>query len=177
MKITKVEASPLFAAFADAFDGDVPTELSLPAFSMRNNPLLGQGAVIVRIETDEGLVGIGEAMGRPGPRGTAAHINEVLAPMLLGADPRHHLALWTAMNEQMRFAPMGISGVDIALWDLRGKIYGDSLPNLLGGAMRETVDCYASPVPYMATPEPRRKRRASSCRPGFPLSSSRSGAD
>ena len=153
MKITHAKAIPLFASFADAFDGDVPPELSLPAFSMRNNPLLGQGAVIVRIETDEGLVGIGEAMGRPGPRGTAAHINEVLAPMLLGADPRHHLALWTAMNEQMRFAPMGISGVDIALWDLRGKIYGDSLPNLLGGAMREAVDCYASPVPYMATPE------------------------
>ena len=126
MKITQIEAIPLFAAFADAFDGDVPPELSLPAFSMRNTPLLGQGAVIVRIETDEGLVGIGEAMGRPGPRGTAAHINEVLAPMLLGADPRHHLALWTAMNEQMRFAPMGISGVDMALWDLRGKVYGDS---------------------------------------------------
>ncbi len=153
MKITKVQAIPLFASFADAFDGNVPPELSLPAFSMRNNPLLGQGAVIVRIETDEGLVGIGEAMGRPGPRGTAAHINEVLAPMLLGADPRHHQALWTAMNEQMRFAPMGISGVDMALWDLRGKIYGDSLTNLLGGAMRETVDCYASPIPYLATPE------------------------
>ena len=149
MKITKVEAIPLFASFAEALD-IVPPELSQPAFSMRDNPLLGQGAVIVRIETDEGLVGIGEAMGRPGPRGTAAHINEVLAPMLLGADPRHHHALWTAMNEQMRFAPMGISGVDMALWDLRGKIYGDSLVNLLGGQMRETVDCYASPIPYLA---------------------------
>ncbi len=151
MKITQVEAIPLFAAFADALEV-VPPELSQPAFSMRNNPLLGQGAVIVRISTDAGLVGTGEAMGRPGPRGTAAHINEVLAPMLLGADPRHHLALWTAMNEAMRFAPMGISGVDMALWDLRGQIYGDSLPNLLGGAMRDTVDCYASPIPYMATP-------------------------
>ena len=167
MKITKVEAIPLFAAFADAFDGDVPPELSLPAFSMRNNPLLGQGAVIVRIETDEGLVGIGEAMGRPGPRGTAAHINEVLAPMLLGADPRHHLALWTAMNEQMRFAPMGISGVDMALWDLRGKIYGDSLPNLLGGAVREAVDCYASPIPYMATPEASAEKAGEFLQAGF----------
>ena len=153
MKITKVEAIPLFAAFADAFDGNVPPELAQPAFSMRHNPLLGQGAVIVRIETDAGLLGIGEAMGRPGPRGTAAHINEVLAPMLLGRDPRQHQALWTAMNEAMRFAPMGISGIDMALWDLRGKIYDDSLPNLLGGAMRQTVDCYASPIPYTAAPE------------------------
>ncbi|MYD10253.1 MAG: mandelate racemase/muconate lactonizing enzyme family protein [Chloroflexi bacterium] len=153
MKIAEVEAIPLFAAFADAFDGQVPPELSLPAFSMRDNPLLGQGAVIVRIRTDAGLVGIGEAMGRPGPRGTAAHINEVLAPMLLGRDPRHHHALFTAMNEQMRFAPMGISGVDMALWDLRGQIYGDCLTNLLGGAIRDRVDCYASPIPYLATPD------------------------
>jgi len=153
MKITQVEAIPLFAAFADAFDGDVPSELSLPAFSMRANPLLGQGAVIVRITTDTGLVGIGEAMGRPGPRGTAAHINEVLAPMLLGRDPRHHHALFTAMNEQMRFAPMGISGVDMALWDLRGQFYGDCLANLLGGAVRDRVNCYASPIPYLATPD------------------------
>ena len=153
MKIVSVEAIPLFASFAEALDGDVPAELLTPAFSMRRNPLLGQGAVIVRVTTDAGLVGIGEAMGRPGPRGTAAHINEVLAPMLLGADPRHHQAQFTAMNEQMRFAPMGISGVDMALWDLRGQIYGDSLTNLLGGAMRETVDCYASPIPYLPTAE------------------------
>ena len=166
MKITQVEAIPLFASFADALDV-VPPELSLPAFSMRNNPLLGQGAVIVRVTTDEGLVGIGEAMGRPGPRGTAAHINEVLAPMLIGADPRHHHALWTAMNEQMRFAPMGISGVDIALWDLRGKIYGDSLPNLLGGAVREAVACYASPIPYLATPDASAEKARAFLKAGF----------
>lgn len=151
MKITRVEAIPLFASFAEALR-EVPPELAVPAFSMRSNPLLGQGAVIVRIHTDAGLVGIGEAMGRPGPRGTAAHINEVLAPMLLGADPRHQHALYTAMNEQMRFAPMGISGVDMALWDLRGKIYDDCLPNLLGGALRDSIDCYASPIPYLPTP-------------------------
>lgn len=166
MKITQVEAIPLFASFADALDV-VPPELSQPAFSMRHNPLRGQGAVIVRVKTDAGLVGIGEAMGRPGPRGTAAHINEVLAPMLLGADPRHHQALWTAMNEQLRFAPMGISGVDTALWDLRGKIYGDSLPNLLGGAVRNSVDCYASPIPYMATPEDSAEKAREFLRGGF----------
>ncbi|MCY3833036.1 MAG: mandelate racemase/muconate lactonizing enzyme family protein [Chloroflexi bacterium] len=166
MKITRVEAIPLFAAFADALDV-VPPEQSQPAFSMRDNPLLGQGAVIVRIETDAGLVGIGEAMGRPGPRGTAAHINEVLAPLLLGADPRHYFALWTMMNEVLRFAPMGLSGVDMALWDLRGKIYGDSLTNLLGGAMRERVACYASPIPYLATPEASAEKAREFLRAGF----------
>ncbi len=152
MRISRVEAIPLFAAFADALD-EVPPELSQPAFNMRHNPLLGQGAVVLRITTDAGLVGLGEAMGRPGPRGTAAQISEVLTPLLLGADPRRQLALWTAMNEALRFAPMPISGVDMALWDLRGQIYGESLPNLLGGAMREAVACYASPIPYLATPD------------------------
>ena len=168
MKIVSVEAIPLFASFAEALDGDVPAELLTPAFSMRRNPLLGQGAVIVRVTTDAGLVGIGEAMGRPGPRGTAAHIDEVLAPMLLGADPRHHQAQFTAMNEQMRFAPMGISGVDMALWDLRGQIYGDSLTNLLGGAMRETVACYASPIPLSADYRGDGAIRAGFCRAGLP---------
>ncbi len=166
MKISQVEAIPLFASFADAL-GVVPPELSQPAFSMRNNPLRGQGAVIVRIETDEGLAGIGEAMGRPGPRGTAAHINEVLAPMLLGVDARHYQALWTAMNEQMRFAPMGISGVDMALWDLRGKIYGESLPNLLGGSLRDAIDCYASPIPYLAAAEASAEQAREFLRQGF----------
>lgn len=152
MKISKVEAIPLFASFADAL-GDVPSELAHPAFGMRVNPLLGQGAVIVRLTTDNGLVGIGEAMGRPGARGAAAYINELLAPLLIGEDPRHHHALWSAMVEEMRFAPMGVSGVDIALWDLRGLIYGDSLPNLLGGPMREAVEPYASPIPYLPTPD------------------------
>ncbi len=166
MKISQVEAIPLFASFADEL-GNVPSELARPAFGMRVNPLLGQGAVIVRVATDAGLVGIGEAMGRPGPRGTAAYINDILAPMLVGADPRHHQALWSAMHEEIRFAPMGISGVDMALWDLRGKIYGDSLPNLLGGAMRQAVETYASPIPYLPSPEQTAEKAREFLRYGF----------
>lgn len=166
MKISKVEAIPLWASFADAL-GDVPRELAHPAFGMRDSPLLGQGAVIVRLRTDEGLVGIGEAMGRPGPRATAAYINDVLAPLLIGEDPRHHHALWSAMSEQIRFAPMCLSGVDIALWDLRGQIYGDSLPNLLGGPMRAAVAAYASPIPYLPKPEQSAAKAAEFLRAGF----------
>ncbi len=166
MKISQVEAIPLFASFADEL-GEAPSELARPAFGMRMNPLLGQGAVIVRVATDAGLVGIGEAMGRPGPRGTAAYINDILAPTLLGADPRHHQAFWSAMHEEIRFAPMGISGVDMALWDLRGKIYGDSLPNLLGGAMRQAVEAYASPIPYLPSPEQTAEKAREFLKAGF----------
>lgn len=153
MKITDVKAIPLWASFNDAFDGDVPQELARPAYGMRKTVLQGQGATIVTITTDDGIVGVGEAMGRPGPTGSAAYINEVLAPMLIGEDPRHTEVLWHGMNEQIRFAPMGISGVDMALWDIRGKIYGDSLVNLLGGAFHDQVSCYASPIPFMPTPD------------------------
>jgi len=153
MKITDVKAIPVWASFEEALGGKVPDELARPAFGMRKTVLQGQGAVIVVITTDEGLIGIGESMGRPGPIGSAGYINEVLAPILIGEDPRHTEVLWHAMNEELRFAPMGISGVDMALWDIRGKIYGDSLVNLLGGASHEQVACYASPIPFMATPD------------------------
>lgn len=167
MKITNVKATPVWANFADALDGNVPDELARPAFGMRKTVLRGQGAVIVQIETDEGVTGIGEAMGRPGPTGSAAYINEVLAPMLIGEDPRHIEVLWHAMNEEIRFAPMGISGVDIALWDIRGKLYGDSLVNMLGGAFHEKIDCYASPIPFMKTPDDSANKAQDFLKQGF----------
>jgi L-alanine-DL-glutamate epimerase-like enolase superfamily enzyme len=167
MKITDVKAIPVWASFEEALGGKVPDELARPAFGMRKTVLQGQGAVIVVLTTDEGLVGIGESMGRPGPLGSAGYINEVLAPILIGEDPRHIEVLWHAMNEEIRFAPMGISGVDMALWDIRGKIYGDSLVNMLGGASHEKVDCYASPIPFMATPDDSAKKAQEFIQQGF----------
>ena len=167
MKITDVKAIPVWASFEDALGGNVPDELARPAFGMRKTVLQGQGAVIVIITTDEGITGVGESMGRPGPIGSAGYINEVLAPMLIGEDPRHTEVLWQAMNEEIRFAPMCISGVDMALWDIRGKLFQDSLVNLLGGASHEQVDCYASPIPFMPTPEESAQKASEFIKQGF----------
>jgi L-alanine-DL-glutamate epimerase-like enolase superfamily enzyme len=155
MRITAIEAIPLWASFADAFGGAarVPDELARPAFGMRATPLAGQGCTIVRVFTDAGIVGIGEAMGRPGPGISAAAINEVLAPMLIGGDPLAVEAHWAAMSEELRFAPMPLSGVDIALWDIRGQVCGASIASLLGGPVRAAISCYASPIPFLPTPE------------------------
>ena len=153
MHITDVEAIPVWAAFSDAFEGDVPPELAFPAFGMRRTPLGGQGAAVVKITTEDGLVGIGESMGRPGPRGSAAYIDEVLKPMLVGHDSRQIALHWSSMMEEIRFAPMCVSGVDMALWDLMGKRYGDSLTHLMGGPFRGSIDCYASPIPFLPTPD------------------------
>lgn len=154
MRITRVEAIPLWASFADAFGGAdaVPTELSHPAFGMRQTPLAGQGCVVVRVHTDEGLVGVGESMGRPGPTATASYVNDILAPMLEGADPRQIEVHWVAMSEQLSFAPAAVSGVDIALWDLRGQMSGESIARALGGPFRTEIACYASPIPYLPAP-------------------------
>ncbi|MDQ3693569.1 MAG: mandelate racemase/muconate lactonizing enzyme family protein [Chloroflexota bacterium] len=155
MRIARVEAIPLWASFADVFGGieAVPTEISHPAFGMRQTPLAGQGCVLVRVHTDAGLIGVGEAMGRPGPTATAGYINEFLGPMLEGADPRQIEVHWAAMSEQLSFAPMAVSGVDIALWDLRGQIAGEPVSRALGGPFRTEIACYASPIPYLPDPE------------------------
>ncbi len=155
MKITKVEALPLWASFADAFGGpdQVPKELTHPAFGMRINPLGGQGGAIVRVHTDSGLIGVGESMGRPGAKGVAALINEILAPMLIGRDPLATELHFTRMLEELRWMPMAISGVDTALWDLRGQAYDEPIYRQLGGPVRTQIDCYASPIPYRETPE------------------------
>lgn len=155
MRITRVEAIPLWASFADVFGGldAVPSEISHPAFGMRQTPLAGQGCVLVRVHTDDGLVGVGEAMGRPGPTATASYVNDILAPMLEAADPRRIEVHWTNMSEQLSFAPQAVSGVDIALWDLRGQVNGESVAQALGGPFRTGIACYASPIPYLPDPD------------------------
>jgi L-alanine-DL-glutamate epimerase-like enolase superfamily enzyme len=104
-------------------------------------------ALLVEIETDEGLVGIGEA----GTGGGAAQtvIAKDLAPMLIGQDPLMIEGLWQMMYARTRqygrrgIVMHGISGIDIALWDLAGKVAKLPVYRLLG-ACRDRVEAYAS---------------------------------
>jgi D-galactarolactone cycloisomerase len=74
----------------------------------------------------------------------------VLAPLLLGADPRDTLPLWERMYARTRGSGRGgmvlhaLSAVDIALWDLKGKVFGVAVSRLLGGRFRERVQAYAT---------------------------------
>jgi D-galactarolactone cycloisomerase len=105
-------------------------------------------AMLVRVTTADGLAGWGEAYGPPEP--SAAIVRHVLAPLLLGADPRDTLPLWERMYARTRdygqkgFALHAISAVDIALWDLKGRALGLSVSRLLGGRFRERVQAYAT---------------------------------
>ncbi len=121
---------------------------------------------LVEVETDTGLVGLGEAKAAVGNLGNyaaiVALIREELAPPLIGRDPRDITAIWElcyngsrahyAAREGRTFPTIGrrgitlsaISGIDIALWDLLGRSLGVPVWRLLGGRYRERVPAYAS---------------------------------
>lgn len=109
--------------------------------------------VFVRVESTDGVVGWGEALAPAGPRATAAVIEDILRPLLLGQDASRVRFLHARLQESMRerghlggFQADGIAGVDIALWDLLGRSRGLSVADLLGGAFRTRVPTYVSSI-------------------------------
>jgi len=129
----------------------IPLEYPLPQpvfdanYSMATKP-----ALLVEVETDDDLVGLGEAAHFGGPlRSTQTVIEGELRDHLLGEDPREIERLWERMHQRAyKHARGGVliaamSGIDIALWDLRGKMSGMPLWRLLGG-YRRRVPAYAT---------------------------------
>lgn len=105
-------------------------------------------AMLVRISADDGQTGWGEAFGPPAP--IASIIEHILTPILIDQDPTATAPLWDMMYAHTRDFGQGglvihaISAIDIALWDLKGKIAGRSVSRMLGGRYRETVQAYAT---------------------------------
>ena len=105
----------------------------------------------VRVDTDEGITGWGESTNYPG-RGSflTGHAVKALKEALVGEDPSDIERLWHKMYR--RYTYMGakglptvaISGVDIALWDIKGKALGRPVWDLLGGKFRDSVRLYAN---------------------------------
>jgi galactonate dehydratase len=105
----------------------------------------------VQVHTDEGLVGLGETC--KGPGAAEGHIHGMIAPYLLGKDPRAieahqaHLAGYVGFvgtSAEMR----GRSAVDIALWDILGQSVGLPLCDLLGGRVRDRIRVYNTCAGY-----------------------------
>lgn len=123
-------------------------------------------AAILRIETDDGLVGWGEGKNAAGSAGTYAALvhmlNHEIAPRLIGRDPADIVQIWEmfyngvrhetaaaqghAMPELSRrgLSVAAISAVDIALWDILGKSLGQPVWQLLGGRKADRMPAYAS---------------------------------
>jgi hypothetical protein len=155
--------------------------LRLPTIAMQANGT--QDAAVVLVHTDEGITGLGEAESSPhvvkaiveAPRSHSVMVG--LREVLLGENPLDTERLWRKMYQtSLYFGRRGaviqaISGIDIALWDLKGKVFGRPLCELLGGSVDAKVRAYASAFSG-ATVRRRAKRQRDTKRRGLPPSSS-----
>jgi len=155
MKITTVRATWLRAP--------IPAEHAHVSDFGRNDTF---NMCLVEIETDTGLLGLGEAKAAVGNLGTYAAmvtlIREEMGPAIVGRDPRDITGIWEllyngsraryAAREGRTFPTIGrrglalsaISGIDIACWDLLGRSVGQPVWRLLGGQYRDRIPAYAS---------------------------------
>ena len=106
-------------------------------------------AHLVEVETDEGITGWGECFG-PGNVALANKgiVEQVIAPMVLGDDPMNRDVIWHKVYNLLRdhgqkgMPLQALSGVDIALWDIAGKVADLPIHALIGGKFRDDVPCY-----------------------------------
>jgi L-alanine-DL-glutamate epimerase-like enolase superfamily enzyme len=110
-------------------------------------------ALLVRVETDGGLVGWGEALAPVVPESVAIVVARLIRPLLLGADPCDVEPLWNRLYDAMRVRGHltglyvdAIAAVDVALWDLLGQVARLPIARLLGGVHRDRVAVYWSGV-------------------------------
>ncbi len=134
MRIAEVRAHVLEAPLAQPF------AYSRARYATR-------AATIVEITTDDGLTGWGECYG---PASLTAAAVRAFRPLLLGEDPLRTDWLWQEIYARFRdhgqkgVVIQGLSGVDIALWDLKGKFFGVPVHRLMGGPLRTEVKAYAT---------------------------------
>ncbi|MEC7912870.1 MAG: mandelate racemase/muconate lactonizing enzyme family protein [Chloroflexota bacterium] len=126
----------------------------------------------VFIHTDEGITGIGECFRRQ-PLVTKTVVEELLTPALLGKDPVDTEARFRDMATAGQALEIGgaiwigIAGLDIAMWDLKGKILNLPIYKLLGGKVRERVPVYASSMARNLTPLQEANRALSFVEKGY----------
>jgi L-alanine-DL-glutamate epimerase-like enolase superfamily enzyme len=114
----------------------------------RLNPTFNQSDMVVTIETDAGITGVGEG----GSRDTL----EQCGAMLIGEDPGRIQHLWQMMYRGFFYPPgreklHALGGLDLALWDIKGKALGAPVYELLGGRTRDYVECYSTGFPRQGT--------------------------
>jgi len=120
---------------------------------------------VIRVHTDAGITGIGEVDSVPSviraiidaPRSHSHAMG--LKEVLVGRDPTDVEGLWEEMYDATSYYGRrgvvihAISGIDIALWDIRGKVEGKPLSALLGGAVRDRILAYGTVYPLGETPD------------------------
>ncbi|HUQ94577.1 MAG TPA: enolase C-terminal domain-like protein [Bryobacteraceae bacterium] len=143
------------AAYSQATRGLPPLKITAVKVIVTCPPFPGfnlkayQRLVVTKVQTSEpGLYGVGCATFTFRPEAVVAAIEQSIAPFVIGKDPDCIEDLWAAMNASSlwRSGPVlhnSISGIDMALWDIKGKRAGMPVYQLLGGKMRSAAQCYA----------------------------------
>lgn len=115
---------------------------------LKSNPTFNQSDMVVTIETDAGITGVGD--------GGSRDMLEQCAGMLIGEDPARIQHLWQFLYRGY-FYPAGreklhgLGALDTALWDIKGKALGAPVYELLGGLTRSYIECYSTGFPWQGS--------------------------
>jgi D-galactarolactone cycloisomerase len=144
MKITSIETTLL----------QIPYSIGGGPIVIAGRPAKGVNILLVKVETDSGLVGWGEAFGHSVAPATKHVLDTLVASVFIGRDPTDITALMKQAQQNLlgfgRSGPVmyALSGIDIALWDIAGKRANLPLHQLLGGCRRTEIPVYASLMRY-----------------------------
>lgn len=148
MKIADVQAYPVYARALTEISGYLPQSEDLGEKVRK-----GYASCFIKIVTDEDLFGYGESLVREVPQATAVIVEELLKPIIINKDPLDTEVLWEQMFSALKtrghykgYFIEALSGVDIALWDLKGKILRQPVYKLIGGKFRSKLKAYASSI-------------------------------
>ena len=145
MKITSVEPILISVPY-DRGGGPVPKADAVPWRNM--------DTLLVKVETNDGITGWGEAFGFGGCVASATALAKMVAPLAVGRDPTDIAGLMGDLARKLhnygRNGPVSfaLSGLDIALWDIAGKVRSEPLHRMLGAPEIDRVPAYASLLRY-----------------------------
>ena len=141
MKITAITAIPLSFRLPEG-----------KTVTMGIGSTTKRDTIIVRVETSEGITGYGEAHPGRSPGAVVSIIHNTLAPMLIGMKATDCVGVWQRVHRMQLSshgvgsgASLGLSGIDMALWDIRGKAANMPLYELLGGS-KKRIPAYAGGI-------------------------------
>jgi D-galactarolactone cycloisomerase len=145
MRITKVETIVV----------NMPMIIEGPVLPQQGGrPRTSMDTLLVRVDTDGSVTGWGEGFGHRIFPATKAALDTLIGPMCVGRDPTAIAALMGELQRNLtgvgRNGPAiyALSAIDIALWDIAGKLAGLPLYRLLGGSARKALPAYASLLRY-----------------------------
>src|SRR5262249_46570024 len=139
------------ASFANAADDGPVSRKDALKITKLETFLVKPRWLFLKVHTDAGIVGLGGPI-LEGRAKTVAEAVQEIAPYLIGKDPRQVVHHWQAIYRHAfyRGGPIltsALSGIDVALWDIKGKALGVPVYELLGGPTRRRVRVYAHPNP------------------------------